>query len=82
MDPPAHFVRGKRMLDQIDVKEMILPLAVLDIHENAAKKSDYAVTMDDVKAWETRHGPIPEGCFVALRTDWCKRWPDDRAMQN
>ena len=26
--------------------------------------------------------PIPEGCFVALRSDWSKRWPDDRAMQN
>lgn len=81
-DAPAHFVRGRRMLDQIDVKEMLLPLVVIDIHEKVAKKPDYAVTMDDVKAWEAKHGTIPEGCFVALRSDWSKRWPDDRAMQN
>ena len=81
-DAPAHFVRGKRMLDRIDVKEMFLPLVVIDIHEKVAKKTDYAVTMDDVKAWEDKHGPIPEGCFVALRSDWSKRWPDDSAMQN
>ena len=40
------------------------------------------VTLDDVKAWESRHGAIPAGAFVALRTDWSKRWPDDAAMQN
>ena len=81
-DPPAHFVRGKRTLDQIEVKEMILPLVVVSIHEKVAKKPDYAVTMADIKAWEAKYGKIPEGCFVALRTDWSKRWPDDKAMQN
>jgi kynurenine formamidase len=70
------------MLDQIDVKEMILPLVVIDVHERVAKNMDYAVTMEDVKAWEARHGLIPEGSFVALRTDWSKRWPDDNAMLN
>lgn len=82
VDPPAHFVRGKRTIDQIEVKEMILPLVVIDIHEEVAKKPDYAVALEDVNAWESKHGKIPEGCFVALRTDWSKRWPDDKAMQN
>ena len=61
---------------------MILGLVVLDIHEKAEIDPDYTVTMDDVKAWESKHGPIPEESFVALRTDWSKFWPDDRAMQN
>ena len=38
--------------------------------------------MDDVKAWEAKHGRIAAGTFIALRTDWSKRWPDDTAMQN
>ena len=82
VDPPAHFVRGLRMLDQIEVKEMILPLVVIDVHEKVAKNPDYCVSMEDVKAWEAKHGPIPEGCFVALRTDWSKRWPDAKAVDN
>jgi len=81
-DPPAHFVRGLRTIDQIEPKEMILPLVVIDVHEKAAKNPDYAVTMDDVRDWERRHGPIPEGAFVALRTDWSRRWPDAKAMRN
>ena len=82
VDPPAHFAKGLRSVDEIDVKEMLLPLAVLDIHEAAAANPDYTVTRDDVRRWEERHGPIAEGSFVALRTDWSKRWPDPRAMRN
>ena len=82
VDPPAHFARGLRTVDQIDTREMFLPLVVIDIHEQVAGNSDYSVTMDDVRAWESRHGLIPEGAFVALRSDWSKRWPDPVAMQN
>jgi kynurenine formamidase len=81
-DPPAHFAKGKRTIDEIEPKEMILPLVVLDIHESVAKNADYTISMDDVHAWEKRNGPIPAGAFVALRTDWSKRWPDTKAMRN
>ena len=82
VDPPAHFVPGMRTVDQISVKEMIMPLVVIDVHEKAARNPDYTITMEDIKDWEKRHGPIPEGAFVAMRTDWCRRWPDMEAMQN
>jgi kynurenine formamidase len=82
VDPPAHFVEGMRTVDRIDVKEMILPLVVIDVHEKVARDPDYTITMEDVKDWEKRNGSIPDGAFVAMRTDWCKRWPDMEAMQN
>jgi kynurenine formamidase len=81
-DPPAHFAKGKRTIDQIDVTEMILPLVVIDVHEQADKNPDYTISMEEVREWEERHGQIPEGAFVAMRTDWSKRWPDAEAMQN
>lgn len=82
VDPPVHFIKGARTLDQIDLKEMIMPLVVIDVHQKVAQDPDYTMTMADVKAWETKHGPIPEGAFVAMRTDWSKRWPNAAAMQN
>ena len=82
VDPPAHFIKGLRTLDQISPREMILPLVVIDIHQKVAENSDYVVSMDDIRFWESRNGQIPEGSFVALRTDWSKRWPDQDAMQN
>lgn len=82
VDPPAHFVKGLRTVDQIDLKEMILPLVVVDVHEECAKKPDYTLTLDRLKKWETDHGKIPSGAFVAMRTDWSKRWPDAAKMEN
>lgn len=81
-DPPAHFVKGLRTLDQIGVKEMVLPLVILDVHEAVAANPDYTLRLEDVRRWEARHGPIPQGAFVAMRTDWSKRWPSMEAMHN
>ena len=82
VDPPAHFIKGTRTLDELDVKEMICPLAVLDVHEKAARNPDYAAAPEDLMDWERRNGRLPEGAFVALRTDWHKRWPDEAAFAN
>ena len=82
VDPPVHFIDGGRALDALPVSEMLLPLAVLDISTQAAENPDATPTLDDVAAWEDRNGLIPHGCFVALRTDWSKRWPDAERFNN
>jgi len=82
VDPPAHFIRGLRFQDDIPVKEMILPLVVLDVHRQVDHDPDYQVTLGDVRGWERSHGAIPEGAFVALRTGWSARWPDAERMKN
>ena len=40
----------------------------------------YTVSVEDIKDYEAKYGEIPEGAFVALRTDWYKNWPDMDAM--
>jgi kynurenine formamidase len=82
VDPPAHFHAALRTVDQIDPREMVLPLVVLDVHRKVERNADYVLSLDDVRAWEGRHGRIPKGAFVAMRTDWSRRWPDDVAVAN
>ena len=82
VDPPAHFIKGLRTVDQIRPDEMFLRLVVIDVHARVQNDPDTVLTLADVKAWESRHGAIPEGAFVAMRTDWSRRWPDEAAMQN
>ncbi|MDO9409409.1 cyclase family protein [Patulibacter sp.] len=79
-DPPAHFTRGGRFLDELPVTEMVLPLVVLDLRAQAAADVDHAVTPEDVTAHEAEHGRIPDGAFVAARWGWDARWPDGEAM--
>src|SRR5438132_4489834 len=82
VDPPAHFIKGLRTVDQIDLKEMILPLVVVDVHRECEQNPDYTLTVERLKKWEADHGAIPAGAFVAMRTDWSKKWPDGAAMEN
>jgi kynurenine formamidase len=82
VDPPAHFIKGLRTVDQIEPKEMFLPLVVIDVHDDATQNPDYALTLERLKKWEQQHGRIPAGAFVAMRTDWSKRWPDAGRMEN
>ncbi len=53
-------------MDQIDPKEMILPLVVIDVHGEAAANPDYTLRLERVKKWEKDHGQIPVGAFVAV----------------
>lgn len=80
IDFPGHFAKGKDLSEKYDVNDLIFPLVVIDISKKAAENSDYAVTVEDIKEYETEYGDIPEGAFVALRTDWYKKWPDIDAV--
>jgi kynurenine formamidase len=74
IDPPAHFdVRGPT-LDELPVKDMILPLVVFDMTPLLAKDPNHVLTVDDIVAWEKIHGRVPAGSFAALRTDMSKDW--------
>ncbi|MCA1474234.1 cyclase family protein [Bradyrhizobium sp. NBAIM08] len=74
IDPPAHFDERGATLDQIPLHQMILPLIVLDDTPYLAKDPNHAYSLEDLRAWERKNGPVPKGAFVALRTDMYKDW--------
>ncbi len=74
VDPPAHFAEDGITMDRIPLKQMILPLIVLDATPYLAKDPNHAFSLADLKAWEKKHGRVPRGSFVALRTDMSKDW--------
>lgn len=82
IDAPIHFVRDTRYLEELGLKELVLPLVVIDRSREAAEDADFTLTVDEIKKFEAEHGEIEAGTFVALRTDWSKRWPDKDAFNN
>jgi kynurenine formamidase len=74
VDPPAHFRTDGLTMDQIPLKDMILPLVVFDITPMLATDPNHALSVADIQAWEKAHGRIPAGAFAALRTDMSKDW--------
>jgi kynurenine formamidase len=77
VDPPAHFSTGGTTMDLIPLKDMILPLVVIDVTPMLPKDPNHALSVDDIKAWEAKNGRVPAGSFAALRTDMYKDWDSD-----
>jgi kynurenine formamidase len=72
-DVPGHFDPNGRLMETFSADELAFPLCVIDKSKEVAKNCDYALTKDDVLAWEREYGEIPPGAFVAFRSDWSKR---------
>lgn len=82
IDFPAHFIPGAVRSQAFGVKDFVLPLVVVDLTGKLEKGADYTITKQDLLEHEAKYGPIPAGSFVAIRTDWHKRWPDGAALDN
>lgn len=77
VDPPAHFSETGATMDQIPLKDMILPLVVFDETPLLTHDPNHAFSLEDLRAWEKKHGRVPKGAFAALRTDMSKDWDKD-----
>ena len=73
LDAPVHFIANGGSADRIPVDRFFAPLAVVSIEARAAKDADTMVTVDDLLAWEKRHGRLPRGAFVAMHSGWDAR---------
>jgi kynurenine formamidase len=56
----------------------VRPLVVISIVSEVKRDPGYQMTIADIQRWESRHGRIPAGSVVFVRSDWSKRWPDPR----
>jgi kynurenine formamidase len=76
-DAPVHWITGKDLLDNttetIPPRRFVGPACVIDISRETADNEDYLLMPDGLEAWERKHGRIPKGSWVLLRTDWSKR---------
>jgi kynurenine formamidase len=76
VDAPVHFAQRGASVDRIPLSRLIGPAAVIDASAQAEADRDYQVRTDDLRAWEARHGSIPPGAVVLLRTGFSRHWPD------
>jgi kynurenine formamidase len=78
LDAPIHFGRDRRSLDQIPVEHLTGPAVVIDVRAQCEANADYELAVEDVLAWESQHGRIPQGAIVFMLSGWSRRWPDAR----
>ena len=76
LDAPFHFAEGGQSAEEIPLRRLVAPAAVIDVSTQAASDPDYQLTPEDVRAHEERFGAIEAGTIVLLRTGWGRFWPD------
>ena len=83
-DAPIHWVTGKDKHDvsQVPVRHLIAPAVVIDKSREAAGNPDYLLTIDEIRAFERQHGPLPQGGWLLYRTGWDHRAKDQKAFLN
>jgi kynurenine formamidase len=81
VDAPAHF-GGDATVDRIEVSDLVLEAVVVDVRDRVAKDDDALVGPDDVLAWESAHGALPERCALLALTGWGARAGDGAAYLN
>ncbi|MCE7948916.1 MAG: cyclase family protein [Chloroflexi bacterium CFX4] len=82
VDIPAHFVADGATVDQYPIEMLVGTAIVIDISAKAAQLADATLDLEDVQAWESANGEIPEGAIVFMYSGWDARWSDPTAFRN
>ena len=81
MDVPGHFIPGGRLSPDIEPRELIVPIVVIDISKRARRDPNAMVEVDDIKRFERKHGKIPKGALVAADSGWAEKVDDPDAFK-
>ena len=69
-DAPAHFVAGGAAVDEIAAGRLVAAVRIVDVSGQASEDPDYAVTADDIRAMERKHGELVPGEVLLALTGW------------
>jgi len=76
LDAPFHFAEGKWTVEQIPLGRTVGAGIVIDVRRQAESDRDYQVRVEDLQAWEKKHGRIPKDAIALVHTGWSRYWGD------
>ncbi|WP_406235637.1 cyclase family protein [Nocardia sp. NBC_01009] len=71
---PIHFHADGLAADELDLEDLLLPAVKIDVRDQCERDRGYAITVADIKEWESRHGRIADGSAVIAWTGWDAKW--------
>jgi len=75
-DAPMHFSQGDSSIEKVPVEKLTGEGVLIDVSAKTERNSDYQIIPEDIEAWETKNGRIPEDAILLFRTGFGKFYPD------
>lgn len=72
MDAPSHCIEGGINIADIALKQLVLPLIVIDV--SAYSHANYEIDVNDLITFEKKYGTIPSGALIIGYTGWSHHW--------
>ena len=82
IDIPAHFIGDGETVDHYPANLYVSPAVVIDIAAKAEENPDSELTIDDITAWESANGEIPQHALVCMYSGWDTRWDSVEDFRN
>lgn len=80
IDSPAHSFQDKDTIDQIQLQDLVVPCAVINVSGEAS--ADYLAGPETIQSFEEQYGEIQPGTFVIFYTGWDRFWADKQKFRN
>ena len=74
LDAPRHFSEHGYTVDKIPVSQLEGNLVVINVEHQVRQNRDYAITKNDIHAFELKYRPINDNDIVLFYTGWGKYW--------
>ncbi|TDH38583.1 cyclase family protein [Pseudohoeflea suaedae] len=70
IDAPLHFSKDNTSVAELDPQNLVCPLCIVDIKAKAADDANAMVEPQDIEAYVSANGDIPQGACVAMNSGW------------
>lgn len=73
IDAPLHFSADGKSVAELEPATLVCPLCIVDITAKAAEDANATVEAEDIEAWVSANGAIPQGALVAMHSGWAAK---------
>lgn len=81
MDAPRHFSKRGWSASDIPLDRLLfVPIALIDVQEEASRNASYLMPIAEILRWEAQHGRLPENCLLLIRSGWSRFYTNRNAF--
>ncbi|WP_107976801.1 cyclase family protein [Allosediminivita pacifica] len=73
IDAPLHFAADGASVAELDPSSLVCPLCIIDIKSKAADDPNAMLEPEDIEAFVSANGDIPQGACVAMNSGWADK---------